>query len=336
MPAEWEKCDAVLIAWPHENTDWAAMLDDIETCYTNLVKAIAADHHVIVVAPDCAAAKWHLSDVDPSRLTFVDMPTNDTWTRDYGPLTIECDGRLRILDFAFNGWGLKFAADRDNLVTQRLHKQGILPQAYENRLGFVLEGGSVESDGRGTLLTTSRCLMSPNRNGDLSRDEIQSYLSETLGFDRFLWLDHGYLAGDDTDSHIDTLARIAPDNTILYVHCDDPEDEHFEQLDAMRRQLMTFVTRDGQPYNLVALPMPDAIMDEDGERLPATYANYLVTPKAVYMPTYGQPRKDLLAQQIIRIVFANHKIVPVDCRALIRQHGSLHCATMQLSGMSNH
>ena len=144
-----------------------------------------------------------------------------------------------------------------------------------------------------------------------------------------LWLDHGALAGDDTDSHIDTLARLAPDNTIIYVGCDDPADEHFAELRAMRSDLRAMRSASGEPFNLVELPLPDAIYDDEGNRLPATYANFLIVNNGVLVPVYNQPKKDRLACQIIRVAFPGHEIVPVDCRALIQQHGSLHCATMQ-------
>lgn len=332
FPAEWETTGAILLAWPHAGTDWHYMLDRVQRCYMDMITAFVRYAHVIVVAPDVTEPQRLLNRIAGSdRILYFECPTNDTWTRDYGPITVETsEGRPLAIDFCFNGWGLKFAADRDNLVTGAMRRESMLTGAFENCLGFVLEGGSIESDGRGTLLTTSRCLLSPNRNGDMSRDEIEAYLSERLGVRRVLWLDHGALAGDDTDSHIDTLARMAPDDTIFYVRCDDPEDEHYDGLCEMERQLQSFRTGDGMPYHLVGLPMPDAIYDEDGQRLPATYANYLVTPDAVFVPVYDQPRKDRLACDMLRIVFHGHDIVPIDCRALICQHGSLHCATMQI------
>ena len=234
-----------------------------------------------------------------------------------------------ICDFKFNGWGLKFPADKDNLITRAMCNTGLLRGRYSNELSFVLEGGSIESDGNGVILTTSECLLSPNRNGDLSRDEIEQRLRCWLGAEKVLWLDHGALEGDDTDSHI--LARLAPNDTILYV-CTTPDDPQFGELEAMREQLQQFTTPDGRPFNLIGLPLPEAIYDpeDDGQRLPATYANYLVTGNAVIMPTYGQPKPDFLASQILRIAYPEHEIVTVDCRALIRQHGSLHCATMQI------
>ena len=219
---------------------------------------------------------------------------------------------------------MKFAADKDNLVNSRLFAETV------NRRGFVLEGGSIESDGRGTLMTTSRCLLSPNRNAQLGRDDIEEYLKAEFGLKQVLWVDHGFLEGDDTDSHIDTLARLAPHDTILYCGAGNETGAQHDSLVAMARQLRSFTTPDGRPFNLIELPLPDPIFDDEGERLPATYANYLATPKAILMPTYGQPRNDRLAADTLRIVYGDRRIITVDCRALIRQHGSLHCATMQL------
>lgn len=330
LPAEWEPQEAVMLAWPHELTDWNYMLDEVRACYINIANAIVKHARLIVVAPDCAAAKVSLAGLDESKISYIDIDTNDTWARDFGAiLTVDSDGCTIVNDFKFNGWGLKFAANLDNLVTRKMWDKGIWSERYNNCLGFVLEGGSIESDGEGTILTTSECLMSPNRNGDLTKGEIEHKLCETFGADRVLWLDHGALAGDDTDSHIDTLARLAPENTILYVGCDDRDDEHYEELKKMEAQILSLKRKDGMPYNCIALPLPDPIYDEDGERLPATYANFLILNKAVLVPVYGQKRKDELALQMMKIVFPDHEIIGIDCNALIKQHGSLHCVTMQ-------
>ena len=330
LPAEWEKQEAVMLAWPHELTDWHYMLDEVRQCYSEIAHAIVRYAHLIVVAPDCTTAQEALADIDNGRVTYITLPTNDTWARDFGAITTTDDsGSFIINDFKFNGWGLKFAANLDNLITGRMCDTAIWKGEYHNCLGFVLEGGSIESDGCGTILTTSECLLSPNRNGDLTREDIEHKLADHLGAERVLWLDHGALAGDDTDSHIDTLARLAPDDTILYVGCDDPEDSHYEGLKAMEQQIFSLTRPDGLSYNCIALPLPDAIYDNDGERLPATYANFLILNNAVLLPIYGQTRKDELAKQIMKVVFPHHDIIGIDCNALIKQHGSLHCVTMQ-------
>jgi agmatine/peptidylarginine deiminase len=330
LPAEWEQQQAVMLAWPHAKTDWAYMLNEVEDCYEQIARAITKHAKLLIVAPDTSSIQARLSDCDREKLYFLDIDTNDTWTRDYGAITtLKADGTPVYNDFCFNGWGLKFASNFDNLVTRKMVFAGLLKGAYHNELGFVLEGGSIESDGEGTILTTRECLLSPNRNGDLTRKQISTHLKEVFGAKKVLWLDHGALEGDDTDSHIDTLARLAPNNTIVYVGCDDHNDSHHEELAAMRADLQAMRNINGEPFNLVELPLPDAIHDEDGERLPATYANFLIINNAVLLPVYGQAKKDFLAEQIMRIVFPEHEIISIDCNALIKQHGSLHCATMQ-------
>ncbi|MGN1251861.1 MAG: agmatine deiminase family protein [Muribaculaceae bacterium] len=338
FPAEWEPCRAVMIAWPHAATDWVYMLDEVEQCYQNLAQAIVEFADLIVVTPEPAHVEAMLRAKigDLSRVTIAVTDTNDTWTRDYGPIsTISEDGDKDLVvlnDFCFNGWGLKFAADLDNLVTRKLIFNEILGREarYRNELSFVLEGGSIESDGKGTLLTTRRCLLSPNRNGGLTRHEISRHLKDVLGVTKIHWLDHGALEGDDTDSHIDTLARLAPDDTIIYTGCENPADTHYAELSAMRDEIRPLRTAEGRPFNLIELPLPAAIHDEDGQRLPATYANYLVVNGGVLVPSYGQPKTDRLASLMIGSAYPGKKVVQVDCRALIRQHGSLHCATMQI------
>lgn len=330
--AEWVPCDGVLLALPHENTDWDYILPEAESQYKRLVEAMAKEGvEVILLCPDKDYAEKIFDSSFHRGITFVEMEYNDTWTRDYGPLTILKHGDLRALDFGFNGWGLKFASDQDNQVNRRLNEKSVFTKGiYRNETAFILEGGSVDTDGEGTILTTTRCLCSPNRNGYLTKKEADEQLRKRLGAQHVLFLDYGALIGDDTDSHIDTLARMAPDNIILFTGCRDVDDPQFEELLKMRAQLSMFRNAEGNPYNLVELPLPSPIYDENGERLPATYANYLVTEKVIFMPTYQQPENDELAMQTVKIAFPEHKVVGVDCTTLIKQHGSLHCATMQL------
>lgn len=329
FPAEWERHDCVLLAWPHEDTDWNYILDDARRCIGDIVRAISQEECVMLVGPaDLCLPSIREQGFDPRRVRFVDVETNDTWARDFGALTVEVDGSQRLLDFKFNGWGLKFAADRDNLITSKLDRLGMFSCDVENRLNFVLEGGSVESDGDGTLLTTAECLLSPNRNGEWGREQISGYLAEAFGFTHQLFLHHGALIGDDTDSHIDTLARLAPSDTILYCGAGDPDNPNYEELVKMQEELATLRTPHGMPYNLVELPLPDTV-EMDGEILPATYANFLITPTRILLPVYGQAQKDYLASQVVKIAFPDHEVVPIDCAPLIRQHGSLHCVTMQ-------
>lgn len=329
---EWEEVESVMLALPHSETDWDYILAEAIDQYRRLVGAITSEGiRVILLCPNPNEAAEIMSDCDQQLISYVGMDYNDTWTRDYGFLTAVRNDRLRALDFGFNAWGLKFAADKDNLVNLNLEQKGLLTKGtYRNERDFILEGGSVETDGNGTILTTTKCLTSPNRNGGKTKLELNRILEERLGADHVLWLDHGALEGDDTDSHIDTLARLAPNDTIVFTGTRNFDDPMFESLLAMRAQLSMFRTAEGFSYNLVELPLPDPVLDPDGSRLPATYANYLVANGVIYMPTYAQPDKDELAMRSIRIAYPEHKVVGVDCRTLLRQHGSLHCATMQI------
>jgi agmatine/peptidylarginine deiminase len=329
FPSEWAPQSSVLLAWPHPETDWKHMLPEVQDCFREIVTTIARFEEVILLVPDAATA-LALRGQFSRNVRLPVIVTNDTWARDFGPLTIQENGQWLVLDFKFNGWGLKFAADKDNLVTRQLMEAGLLSPAtrYQNCLNFVLEGGALESDGEGTLLTTSECLLSPNRNGQWNKAEIEHYLKETLGFTRILWLNNGFLRGDDTDSHIDTLARFCNKETIAYVKCSNKEDEHFQALEAMETELKTFVTTEGMPYNLVPLPMADEVLFEE-ERLPATYANFLIINGAVLVPTYNSAKdEEALAQ--VQKAFPQHQIIGINCLPLIKQHGSLHCVTMQL------
>ncbi len=330
FPAEWHPQSGVQLTWPHKDTDWADMLDEVQACFVELACEISQRERLLIVAPCVKEVKEQLSGrANEESITYFECATNDTWARDHAAMTVFKCGVPQLIDFKFNGWGLKFASNLDNQINAKIAQDGnVLNGIYQNQLNFVLEGGSVESDGFGTILTTSECLLSPNRNGASTKEEIEQHLKDTLGAQQVLWLDHGYLAGDDTDSHIDTLARLCPNNTIAYVACKDFNDEHFGALHAMREQLEGFRTLSGKPYRLLALPMADPIY-EDGERLPATYANFLVMNDAVLYPTYRQSENDQKAAEVLAKAFPDHEIVGVDCVALIKQHGSLHCVTMQ-------
>ena len=333
LPAEWYPQSAVQLTWPHQATDWAPILDKVETCYIRMAMEIASRERLIIVTPEperiSQLLHTHLPSQPLQNITLHQMPTNDTWARDHGFLTLIGEEQPRLLDFRFNGWGEKFEATLDNEICRHMNEQHILRGTYENHLDFVLEGGSIESDGRGTILTTSQCLLAPHRNQPLTQAEIEERLLHTLHAQRILWLDHGYLAGDDTDSHVDTLARLCPADTIAYVQCTDTQDEHYQELHLMEEQLRTFRTLEDQPYRLIPLPMAPVRHDEDGERLPSTYANFLIINDAVLMPTYGDPYLDEQARKQLQKAFPKHEIVGIDCQVLIRQHGSLHCCTMQ-------
>lgn len=326
LPAEWEPQSFVQLTFPHPGTDWLDQLELVLPCFLEIAAAISRFQPVLIVCQDAASLRKRLYG-HTERIALIEIPSNDTWARDHGGITILEDGRPVILDFVFNGWGLKFPADKDNLITGRLYQTGIWDAPIRPG-GLALEGGGIESDGKGTLLSTTECMLSPNRNPHLGQKEIEAHLKDLFGVERVLWLHNGYLAGDDTDSHIDTLARFCDANTIAYVKCSDDEDEHFDALQKMEAELVAFRNNEGLPYRLVALPMPAARFDEDGNRLPATYANFLIINGAVLVPTYNVPQ-DADALEILQAIFLEREIVGIDCNPLILQHGSLHCVTMQ-------
>jgi agmatine/peptidylarginine deiminase len=306
MPAEWEQQSAVQLTMPNEHTDWTDILPEILIVYEEMKREISKRERLIIVD---------------------DIPHNDTWARDHGFITVfEEKSTALLLDFKFNGWGEKFPAELDNKINRQLYERGLVSGTYEPHLDFVLEGGSIESDGKGTIFTTQCCLMAPHRNEPLTKTEIEERLKEWLGAKRIVWLQHGSLIGDDTDGHIDTLVRIAPDDTIIYTGGDEEQPDLME----MEKELKELRTMEGKPYRLLKLPLPRPIYDTSTiNRLPATYANFLVINGAVLVPTYAQPDLDVEAMNIIGEAFPDREIIGIDCRAVIQQHGSLHCCTMQ-------
>jgi len=328
MPAEWEKQQCVLMSFPHEETDWNdGDLHEALSPFIRIAQAVAYGQAVYIICKD--KTKIASMFCSTRNMTFIEIPTNDTWIRDYGYISIKEDGEKKLLDFIFDGWGGKFEASLDNSVNTLLHQKGYMGITPLESIDFVLEGGSIESDGEGTILTTSTCLCNPNRNGGLSKDEVEEKLKTYLGAQRVLWLDHGYLVGDDTDSHIDTLVRFVNKETIAYVKCDNREDAHYEALQQMEKQLQTFTTVEGKPYTLVPLPMTDAIYDDNKKRLPSTYANFLICNDALVYPTYSD-KHDKIAHEIFSDLFPEKEIIPINCLKLIEQGGSLHCSTMQV------
>ena len=301
------------------------MLSEITRTYRLMASEIARRERLLVVAPQPVAAE--LASL-PARLALMD--TDDTWARDHGFITLTDDeGHCRLLDFRFNGWGEKFAAERDNAINRQLYDRGYVTGEYVSQLDFVLEGGSIESDGRGTLFTTTGCLTAPHRNQPLTQQQLEDRLKQSLGAERVVWIDHGALTGDDTDGHIDTLVRICPDDTLLYMGCDDPADEQYEELQLMEQQLAALRTLDSRPYRLVKLPMPRALYDDDGQRLPATYANFLILNGAVLCPTYGQPDHDAEALRLVGEAFPDREVVGIDSTDIIWGLGSFHCLSQQ-------
>ncbi|HYG05969.1 MAG TPA: agmatine deiminase family protein [Stenotrophomonas sp.] len=332
FPAEWESQSAVLVAWPHAETDWAQRLAEVEETYIALVAAITRFERALICVADedlqtYAEARLRSARVDMGKVTFVTTEYDDTWLRDSGPISLRrAEGGFRLLDFRFTGWGGKFEASRDDLLVGALNAAGVFADSQVQSIDFALEGGAIDTDGAGTLLTTWQCLH--ERHPQRTRESLSADLARWLAQDRVLWLDHGYLEGDDTDAHVDTLARFAATDAIVFQSCDDPADSHYTELQAMGAELAALRTRDGQPYRLFPLPWAQPIVDQ-GRRLAASYANFLIVNGAVLMPAYGDDA-DARAQAVLAEAFPDREIVPVPCRPLIWQNGSLHCITMQL------
>ena len=331
LPAEWEQQSGIMLTWPHENTDWQSNLVEVEAVYLDLTEKICRFEPVLIVCNDDVhqsriANLLADANIPADAFQLVNAPSNDSWARDHGPVTVLVNGQPEILDFTFNGWGNKFASDKDNNITTRLREAGVLGEIPCKKIDFVLEGGSIESDGNGTLLTTTSCLLSDQRNPGLDKKQIESKLKEYLGATRILWLEHGHLLGDDTDGHIDTLARFINENTIMYVTTDNKTNPNYASLKSMQDEILQLKQSSGDMYNLVPLPSP-VICNENGLHLPASYANFLIINRAVLVPVYDvEPDNNVL--DIFADCFVDRKIIPVNCRPLINQFGSLHCITM--------
>jgi agmatine/peptidylarginine deiminase len=336
LPAEWAPQSAVQLTWPRAEGDFARHFEAVERVFVEIAVAVSRHEDVIIgygLEPTALKHRLVESGAQNDRVHIYPVRSNDVWARDHGPITVFRDGKPVHLDFIFNGWGNKFDASLDNQITRQLAALDAWTAPVEPK-DFVLEGGGIESDGLGTLLTTERCLLAPTRNPQFCKMQIEQKLKDWFGLSRVLWLTHGDLLGDDTDGHIDTIARFCDARTIAYQACDDRGDAHYEDLKAMERELQALRTADGQPYKLVPLPLPAAIHDEDGKRLPAGYPNFLILNGAVLVPQYGDAVNDAIVLQRLRPCFPDREVIGIDCRALIQQYGSLHCVTMQIPAAS--
>lgn len=331
LPAEWEPQAFVQLTWPHKDSLWYEV-EKVQACYTQIAAAILRHEPLLIVCRDRRETEEDLrrNGLDSMEgIRFAEAPINDTWARDHGGISvIGPSGEKRVLDFVFNGWGLKFAADLDNQITRQCFQTGVFAPdvQYCDMRPYVLEGGSIDTDGEGTLLTTAECLLSLNRNEYLSREQVEDRLKEAFGLRRILWLEHGGIAGDDTDSHVDILARFCGRDTIAYTACENPADENYPALKAMEEQLRTFRTMDGKPYQLIPLPLPEPLYLDD-YRLPASYANFLIINGAVLVPGAGSPLDEVAASRL-QAVFPGREVQVIDCRPLLSGHGGLHCITM--------
>ncbi len=330
LPAEWEPVQSVLLTWPHLHGDWADSFTAIHNCYLDIVTAISPRARIIISAADAALADKIRNDIGMTEnVSIYTVASDDTWVRDHGPICIYEDTQAVLLDFIFNGWGNKYPSANDNLITQSLYNAGAFPGYDYEQIDFVLEGGSIDTDGQGTLLTTKSCLLAESRNPGLTQAQVESELKKRFGVKRILWLENSELAGDDTDGHIDMLARFADPQTITYTACDNEDDPNYLPLQRMKLELENLRQNNGERYNLLPLVMPEPIYNDKGEQLPASYSNFLIVNDAVLLPTYGV-EADKQAIRVLTDCFPKHQIIGVACRALIEQFGSLHCATMQL------
>lgn len=335
LPAEWERQAAVLLTWPRPDGAWGNAFAEAEQAMVTLAATIARFQPVVITVPGETEAttlpdRIGTAGGDAAHIRCHIAPADDIWARDHGPITmLTADGQRRLLDFTFNGWGDKHAAAADNALTASLHDSNALGAAEYRALDIVLEGGAIDTDGAGTLLTTSQCLLHPGRNPGRDRTWYEAVFARELGIRRVLWLDHGWLAGDDTDGHVDMLARFVDGSTIAYTACDDPDDPHYRPLRDMEEQLANLTDSNGAPYSLVPLPWPAPVTSIDNDRLPATYANFLILNNAVLVPAYGIPQ-DEQARMLLADLFPSRDAISLDARVLIGQGGALHCAAMQI------
>ncbi|MES1930078.1 peptidyl-arginine deiminase [Salinisphaera dokdonensis CL-ES53] len=333
LPPEWAPQQATLLVWPRDGADWGNGLAAARDAIAALAAILCEYQPVLLAAADSEcrdSIAAHSALAGLVALTVVEVPNDDIWARDTGPITVFDNEVRRFLDFRFDGWGGQFAATRDDAFTAAVLATGTLGDGALERHEFTLEGGSIEVNGAGALLTTERCLIKGRRNEDIDRDSAATLLRDALGVDTVHWLASGDLIGDDTDGHIDTLARFVATDTIAYQGCRDTDDAHYASLAAMAEELAALTNAEGLPYRLVELPLPSPIHDpDDGHRLPAGYANFLIANGCVVIPAFDDPA-DKAAHEIIAALFPDRDIRAVDSRALIRQHGGLHCAAMQI------
>ncbi|BEK14159.1 agmatine deiminase family protein [Campylobacter lari] len=311
--AEWQKQELLLLSLPHENSDWKPYLEEILQSYEEFVKAVANFQKVLFIAPsekDFQRFK-HIKNVD-----FFKCDTNDTWIRDFGAIDVCEDDKLIGLDFTFNAWGDKFQSTLDNAVNSKLFSQKLSGKL--EKIDFILEGGSIDFNGQGVMLTTSACLLNENRNSHLNKEQIEAKLKEIFGLKEIIWLENGFIKGDDTDSHVDTLARFINEKTIAYCVCKDENDEHYAPLKAMEEELKK------TGFDLLELPLPKPLYFE-GKRLGATYANFVFVNGGLIVPTYND-ENDALVLENLQKACKDRKVVGVDARVFLRENGSLHCS----------
>lgn len=329
MPAEWEAHKGTWLVWPHNPATWATWLAEVRSIWVELITALARVEHVYLLVNDDEAESqvtaWlRERGVELARVSFHHIPTVDVWIRDYGPTFLvrsAASAPLALIDWEFNAWGGKYAEYvADGAVPSRMNEVLGLPRFCP---GIVLEGGSIDTNGAGTLLTTERCLLNTNRNTHLSRQVIENLLKECLCVDRIIWLGAG-VTGDDTDGHVDNLARFVNATTVVCVVEKDPNDENYVPL---RENYERLVRATGEAMTVVELPQPDPVVC-DGVRLPASYANFYIANETVLVPLFDGP-KDAVAMGILSELFPSRHVLGIDAVALVRGLGGIHCVTQQ-------
>ena len=320
---EWAQQEAVILSWPHALTDWVDNLDLVQQTYIALINAInSADAVVVLLCPDTQIDSVSLLLSQQNKVLMVPAKYNDTWVRDYGFLTVSHNMKNIPTSFTFNGWGQKFDASLDNIVNNTLAALCQHPM-IEN--SCILEGGALEIDENQHLLTTASCLFNPKRNGHMSEEEYNALFAQYLGAKKVTIFNHGHLEGDDTDGHIDTLARFTPLMGIVLQGADNrPHDPHFAELFKLQYEVSQALPQ----HKIYSLPLP-YVVNENGDRLPASYANFLILNQHILFPIYQQP-EDQGALLMIQQAYPNYIILPVNCLSLVQQNGSLHCITMQV------
>jgi len=305
---EWEKQKFIQLVFPHKNTDWREYLNEAIDVFSKIAYAIAAYQKVLI----CYEDENTIRHLKHKNFIFKQVKNNDTWARDFGAISIKIDNKVKLLDFKFNGWGLKYPSNFDNLISRKIFN---IYKSYN----FVLEGGSIDTNGE-VLLTTTKCLLEENRNYPLTKQEIENFLKKELYIKDIIWLNYGFLQGDDTDSHIDTLAKFINKDTIVYCKCYDKNDIHYNELNKMEEELKK------TNFNLIPLPLPSPKIYKN-ERLPATYVNFLITNEAIILPIY-EDKNDKYVINLFKNLF-NKEIIPINANTLIKQHGSIHCITKE-------
>lgn len=338
MPAEWDQHQGTWLSWPHNLETWWDGLESVHAFYAELVAAIARHEHVHINVADQAMESLALKVVSAAPLdqvTFHHFSTNDAWIRDHGAVMVSCeqgDGiypPLVAIDWGYNAWGGKYPPfDLDNAIPMHMARTLSIPCVGG---GMILEGGSIEVNGCGDLLTTEECLLNTNRNPDLNRKQIEAKLTMLLGVEKVHWLS-ATIQGDDTDSHIDNVARFVDPTTIVVVVEEDANDVNFDSLQANYKHVCQLRLHGDVAPDVIKLPMPDPVTDRNGDRLPASYANFYITNGSVIVPQFGQS-KDQVAVTILADLFPNREIVGIDCCNILVGLGAIHCLTQQVPGV---